>query len=158
MGYGIWPLLYWGAKDGTVVRVLSSHQCCPGSNPGVDAIYIVSWGCCWFSPFLWELFLRALQFSPLLKNQHLTSNQVNKEPLCECASSKSYLFIYLFTWEARFTKIWTWIRILYDGKENGIRDRDNRSSGCSVVMKKEQECSIRNQHPSPPPPPNIQAP
>ena len=27
-----------GARDGTVVRVLASHQCGPGSNPGVDAI------------------------------------------------------------------------------------------------------------------------
>ena len=28
----------WGARDGTVVRALASHQCGPGSNPGVDAI------------------------------------------------------------------------------------------------------------------------
>ena len=27
-----------GARDGVVVRVLASHQCDPGSNPGVDAI------------------------------------------------------------------------------------------------------------------------
>ena len=27
-----------GARDGAVVRVLASHKCCPGSNPGVDAI------------------------------------------------------------------------------------------------------------------------
>ena len=26
--------------------------------------------CCWFSPLLREVFLRVLQFSPLLKNQH----------------------------------------------------------------------------------------
>ena len=28
-------------------------------------------GCvrCWFSPLLWEVFLRVLRFSPLLKNQ-----------------------------------------------------------------------------------------
>ena len=38
MGYGIWPLLYWRAKDGALVRALASHQCGPGSNPGVDAI------------------------------------------------------------------------------------------------------------------------
>ena len=28
----------WGARDGTVVRALASHQCGPGSTPGVDAI------------------------------------------------------------------------------------------------------------------------
>ena len=72
---------------------------------------------------------------PTFSNSNLTRNQVDKVPLC-----------------VRFTKILTWIRILYDGKENGIRDRDNRSSGCTVVMKKEQECSIRNQHPSLPQP------
>ena len=27
-----------GSKGGTVVRALASHQCGPGSNPGVDAI------------------------------------------------------------------------------------------------------------------------
>ena len=30
----------------------------------------VGWVCCWFSPLLWEVFLRVLQFSPFLKNQH----------------------------------------------------------------------------------------
>ena len=30
----------------------------------------VGWVCCWFSPFLREVFLRLLRFSPLLKNQH----------------------------------------------------------------------------------------
>ena len=27
-----------GERDGAVVRALASHQCGPGSNPGVDAI------------------------------------------------------------------------------------------------------------------------
>ena len=27
-----------GSKGGAVVRTLASHQCSPGSNPGVDAI------------------------------------------------------------------------------------------------------------------------
>ena len=30
----------------------------------------VGWVCCWLSPLLWEVFLRLLRFSPLLKNQH----------------------------------------------------------------------------------------
>ena len=56
--------------------------------------------CCWFSPLLREVFLRVLRFSPLLKkptfpNSNSTRNQVDEEPLCGCATSKS-LFIYLF--------------------------------------------------------------
>ena len=31
-------VLFWGIKDGPVVRALTSHQCGPGSNPGVNAI------------------------------------------------------------------------------------------------------------------------
>ena len=30
--------LLLGSKSGAVVRALTSHQCGPGSNPGVDAI------------------------------------------------------------------------------------------------------------------------
>ena len=29
-----------GSKSGALVRALASHQCGPGSNPGVDAIYV----------------------------------------------------------------------------------------------------------------------
>ena len=47
---------------------LASHQCGPGSIPR-PGVY-VSWVRCWFSTLLWEVFLRVLQFSPLLKNQH----------------------------------------------------------------------------------------
>ena len=58
-----------GSKDGAVVRALASHQCGPGSNPNVYAIIM------WVelvvgSLLLQEVFLRVLQFSPLLKNQH----------------------------------------------------------------------------------------
>ena len=31
-------VLFWGIKGGAVVRALASHQCGPGSNPGVNAI------------------------------------------------------------------------------------------------------------------------
>ena len=30
--------LIGGARDGAVVKALASHQCGPGSNPGVDAM------------------------------------------------------------------------------------------------------------------------
>ena len=55
-----------GSKGGAVMRALASHQCCPGSNPGVDAIcglsllLVLSFAPRGFSPGLrW--------FSPLLK-------------------------------------------------------------------------------------------
>ena len=44
------------------MRALASHQCGPGSNPGVEAIVVGSLPCS-------ERF-RVLRFSPLLKNQH----------------------------------------------------------------------------------------
>ena len=33
---------YGGSKGGAVVRALASHQCDPGSNPGVEAIFGLS--------------------------------------------------------------------------------------------------------------------
>ena len=36
MGAHDWKV--WGSKGGTVVRALASHQCGPGSNPGVNTI------------------------------------------------------------------------------------------------------------------------
>ena len=35
-----------------------------------DPASYVGWVCCLFSTLLWEVFLRLLRFSPLLKNQH----------------------------------------------------------------------------------------
>ena len=35
-----------------------------------DPASYVDWICCWFSTLLWEVFLRVLRFSPLLKKQH----------------------------------------------------------------------------------------
>ena len=31
------------------------------------------------------------------------------------------------------------------GEENGTRERDNRRSGCRIVVKKERDCGIRTQ-------------
>ena len=47
---------FWGSKVGAVVRALASHQCEPGSNPGInmDNDFVVG--------FLRSLFLRG--FSP----------------------------------------------------------------------------------------------
>ena len=62
-----WPFPYRRERDGSVVRALASHQCGPVSNRVVDA---QGWVCCWFSPLLREVFLRAVRFSRVLKNQH----------------------------------------------------------------------------------------
>ena len=51
---------FWGARYGAVLRALASHQCGPGSNPGVDAIFGLT--------FAREVFLRVLRFSPLLRS------------------------------------------------------------------------------------------
>ena len=57
-----------GARDGTVVRVLASHQCGPGSNPGDDAIcglsllLVLSFAPRGFSP--------GTLVSPLLKHHY----------------------------------------------------------------------------------------
>ena len=87
-----------GSKSGTVVRALVSHQCGPGSTPGVDVICGLS--------LLLVLSLAPRGFSPgtpvfsfpqkpTFPNSNSTRNQVDEEPLCGCATCKS-LFIYLF--------------------------------------------------------------
>ena len=92
-------------KGGAVVRALTSHQCGPGSNPGVDAICGLI--------LLLVFSLAPRRFSPgtpafpspqkpTFPNSTSTSNQVDEEPLCGCATCKS-LFIYLFILFIYFT-------------------------------------------------------
>ena len=50
------PPLRGGSKGGVLVRALASHQCGPGSTPGVDAICGLS--------LLWVLSLAPRGFSP----------------------------------------------------------------------------------------------
>ena len=87
-----------GSKGDAVVRALASHQCGPGSNPGVDAI-------CWLS-LLMVLSLSLRDFSPgtsvfpspqkpTFPNSNSTRNQVDEEPFCGCATSKSLFICYL---------------------------------------------------------------
>ena len=85
-----------------MVRALASHQCGPGSNPGVDTLcglsllLVVS-----FAPRGFSLGTPVF-FSPqkpAFPNSNSTRNQADEEPLCGCATSKSlfiYIFIYLF--------------------------------------------------------------
>ena len=64
-----------------VVRALTSNQCGPGSNPGVDAMY----GSVKFvTGFLLcsQVFLRVLRFSPLLTNNLQSQGKVPWGPGC----------------------------------------------------------------------------
>ena len=83
-----------------MVRALASHQCGPGSNPGVDAICGLS--------LLLVLSFAPRGFSlgtpvfpsprkPTFPNSISIRNQVDKEPLCgcTCATSKSLLLFLL---------------------------------------------------------------
>ena len=80
------------------MRALASHQCGPGSNPSVDTIcrlsllLVLSFTPRGFSPGT-PVFPSPQK--PTFPNSNSTRNQVDKEPLCGCATSKS-LFIYLF--------------------------------------------------------------
>ena len=78
-----------GSKGGAVVRAFTCHQCGPGLIRSVDAI-------CGLSLLL--VFLRVLRFSPPQKptfpNSNSTRNQVDEEPLCECATFKSLFILF----------------------------------------------------------------
>ena len=82
----------------SLVRALASHQCGPGSNPSVDTLcglsllLVLSFTPRGFSPGT-PVFPSPQK--PTFPNSNSTRNQVDKEPLCGCATSKS-LFIYLF--------------------------------------------------------------
>ena len=84
-----------------MVRALASHQCGPGSTPGVDAI--------WWLSLLLFLSLAPRGFSPgtqvfpslqklTFPNSNSTRNQVDEKPLCGCATCKSLFIIYLESW------------------------------------------------------------
>ena len=85
------------ARDGAAVRAIFSHQCGPGSNPGVDAI-------CGLNLLLvlsltTKVFLRCSGFPRSSKtkfpNSNYIRNQVDKEPLCGFATFKSLLLFFL---------------------------------------------------------------
>ena len=87
------------SRDGAVVRALASHQCGPGSIPGLGVI-------CGLSLLLVlvpaaRVFLRVLRFSSLHKNQHFQipirpGNSGEKSHPVDSTEIPIYLFIYLF--------------------------------------------------------------
>ena len=80
-----------------MVRALASHQCGPGSNPGIFAIcglsllLLLSFVPRGFSPGVPVFFS---PHKPTCLNSNSTRNRVDEEALCGCATSKS-LFINL---------------------------------------------------------------
>ena len=72
-------LIDLGARDGVVVRALASHQCGPGSNPGVDAICglsllsLLSFAPRGFSP---ETPVFSSPQKPTFPNSNSTRNQI----------------------------------------------------------------------------------
>ena len=96
---GCWSLLLQGTRDDTVVRAFTSHQSGPGSNRSLNAICGLS--------LLLVLSLAPRGFSPgtsafpspqkpTFSNSNSTKNQVDEDPLCGCATSKSLLLLLLF--------------------------------------------------------------
>ena len=75
-----------------MVRALASHQCGPGSNPGIDAmcglslLLVLSFALRGFSPGTPVL---PSPQKPTFPNSNLTRNQVDEESLTGCATSKS---------------------------------------------------------------------
>ena len=111
-------LLLWGARDGAVVRALASHQCGPGSNPGVDAICGLS--------LLLVLSLAPRGFSPgtpvfpspqkpAFPNSNSTRNQVDEEQFVDVLPPNHYLFIHLFIYLSIYylLLVGVWIPSLY---------------------------------------------
>ena len=92
-----------GSKESAVVRALASLQCGPGSNRGVDAICGLS--------LLLVLSLSLRGFSPgtpvfptpqkpIFPNSYSTKNQVEEEPLCGCATSKSLFYLFSIIYQS----------------------------------------------------------
>ena len=81
-----------------MVRVLRSHLCGPGSVPrsyaicGLSLLLVLSLAPRGFSPGT-PVFPSPQK--PTFSNSNSTRNQVDEEPLCGCATSKS-LFIYFY--------------------------------------------------------------
>ena len=108
-----------GSKGGAVVRALASHQCAPGSNPGVDAIcglnllLVLSLAPRGFSPGT-PVFPSSQK--PTFPNSNSTRNQVHEEPLCGCGTCKSLFFIYFiyFTYNVwNFANAWNVLLVCF---------------------------------------------
>ena len=95
------------SRGGAVVRALASHQCGPGSNPGVDAmcglslLLVLSFAPRGFSPGT-PVFPSPQK--PTFSNSNSTRNQVDEEPLCGCATLIVIYVIYVIYYLCNVTK------------------------------------------------------
>ena len=93
----------------------------------LDSESYVGWVCCWFSSLLREVFLRVLQFSLLLKNQHFKlqfdldyCQALYREPLARViAQALLYLTLNLHWYlqcilDARHLS-WSWLHTTFSG-------------------------------------------
>ena len=100
--------VFFGSRDGAVVRALASHQCGPGSNPGVDAICGLS--------LLLVLSLAPRGFSPgtpvfpspqkptlpnsnYIWNARTSLNEFRRTPKCLVGKQNNYDLQFFFTIE-----------------------------------------------------------
>ena len=87
---------YSRSKGGALARALASHQCGPGSNPGVDAICGLSLRLVlsltpkgFFSKYSGFPFSSKLNMIILKFHIPIRPGMVNEEPLQGCSTSKS---------------------------------------------------------------------
>ena len=99
------------------MRALVSHQCGPGSNPGVDAIIcglslllVLSFAPRGFSPGT-SVFPSPQK--PAFPNSNSTRNQVDEEQFVDVLPPNHYLFIHLFIYLLFITSRCVWIPSLY---------------------------------------------
>ena len=74
----------------------------------------VGWVCCCFSLLLREVFLRVLRFSlspqkPTFPNSNSTRIQVDEEPLCGCATSKSLFYLFIIIKSVVWINFMIWL-------------------------------------------------
>ena len=68
----------------------------------LESASYVGWVCCWSLSLLKEVFLRVLQFSPLVKNQHFQIPRLKEVNICTFCKTEAESLIHLF-WSCRIT-------------------------------------------------------
>ena len=107
--FGWWFGLLQGARDGTVLRALASHQCGPGSNPSgrrhMWVEFVVGSLLCSERFFFSATPVFPSPQKPKFPNSNSTRHQVDEEPICGCVTSKSLLFHYFVVKTISNTKL-----------------------------------------------------
>ena len=117
-----------GSKDGAVVRALASHQCGPGSNPGVDAkgglrlLLVLSLAPRGFSPGT-PVFPSPqkpkLPNSNSIWNARTSLNEFIRTPKCFGENKIITIYIFFFTIELAGVSL-LWEEVLPEETKNGF--------------------------------------